>query len=86
MLDKCLHIGHNVYTGYQEPLNKGDKAVMVFVATLPIGLFMACLIYGMYQALDIETHWQDPPYDWNFEDEELWLTEPALLDYQSRED
>ena len=25
MLDKCLHSGHNVYTGYQEPLNKGDN-------------------------------------------------------------
>jgi hypothetical protein len=46
--------------------------MMVFLVTLPLGLFMACLIYGMYQALDIETHWQDPPYDWNFEDEELW--------------
>jgi hypothetical protein len=47
---------------------------------------MACLIYGMYQALDIETHWQDPPYDWNFEDEDLWITENELLDYQRRED
>ena len=25
MLDKCLHGWHNVYTGYQEPLNKGDN-------------------------------------------------------------
>jgi hypothetical protein len=60
--------------------------MMVFLVTLPLGLFMACLIWSMYQALDIETHWQDPPYDWNFEDEELWITETELLDYQRRED
>jgi hypothetical protein len=24
VLDLCLHGWHNVYTGYQEPLNKGD--------------------------------------------------------------
>ncbi len=52
--------------------------MMVFLVTLPLGLFMACLIYGMYQALDIETHW--------FEDEDLWITETELLDYQRRED
>ena len=25
MLDLCLHIRQDVYTGYQEPLNKGDN-------------------------------------------------------------
>ena len=27
MLDLCLHIGQNVYTGNQVPLNKGDNNV-----------------------------------------------------------
>jgi hypothetical protein len=60
--------------------------MMAYLVTLPLGLFMSCLIYAMWKATDIETHWQDPPYDWNFEDEELWLTEAELLDYQRRED
>jgi hypothetical protein len=51
---------------------------MMFLVTVPLLAFFSCLIYGMYQALDIETHWQDPPYDWNFEDEDLWLDEPDL--------
>jgi hypothetical protein len=59
---------------------------MMFLVTVPLLAFFSCLIYGMYQALDIETHWQDPPYDWNFEDEELWITETELLAYQRRED
>jgi hypothetical protein len=59
---------------------------MMFLVTVPLLAFFSCLIYGMYQALDIETQWQDPPYDWNFEDEELWITETELLDYQRRED
>jgi hypothetical protein len=59
---------------------------MIYFVTVPLLAFFGCLIYGMYQALDIETHWQDPPYDWNFEDEELWITETELLDYQRRED
>ncbi|CAB4142228.1 hypothetical protein UFOVP445_16 [uncultured Caudovirales phage] len=59
---------------------------MMFLITVPLLAFFSCLIYGMYQASDIETNWQDPPYDWNFEDEELWLTETELLDYQRRED
>jgi len=68
------------------PSRERSTPMMVFLVTLPLGLFMACLIYGMYQALDIETHWQDPPYDWNFEDEDLWITETEILDYQRRED
>jgi hypothetical protein len=59
---------------------------MIFFVTVPLFLFFSCLVYGMWLASDIETHWQDPPYDWNFEDEDLWLDEPAPLDYQSRED
>lgn len=59
---------------------------MMFLITVPLLAFFSCLIYGMYQASDIETNWQDPPYDWNFEDEELWITETELLDYQRRED
>ena len=59
---------------------------MMFLVTVPLLAFFSCLIYGMYQASDIETNWQDPPYDWNFEDEELWITETELLDYQRRED
>jgi hypothetical protein len=59
---------------------------MIYFVTIPLLAFFSCLIYGMYRATDIETHWQDPPYDWNFEDEDLWLDEPALLDYQRRED
>lgn len=59
---------------------------MIHIITVPLLAFFGCLIYGMYQALDIETQWQDPPYDWNFEDEELWITETELLDYQRRED
>jgi hypothetical protein len=59
---------------------------MIYFVTVPLLTFFGCLIYGMYQALDIETQWQDPPYDWNFEDEELWITETELLDYQRRED
>ena len=58
----------------------------MFLITVPLLAFFSCLIYGMYQASDIETNWQDPPYDWNFEDEELWITETELLDYQRRED
>ena len=46
---------------------------MMFLITVPLLAFFSCLIYGMYQASDIETNWQDPPYDWNFEDEDLWL-------------
>jgi hypothetical protein len=45
----------------------------IFFVTVPLGLFFSFLIYGLYQASDIETNWQDPPYDWNFEDEDLWL-------------
>ena len=60
--------------------------MMAFFVTLPLGLFMSCLIYAMWKATDIETNWQDAPYDWNFEDEELWITEAELLDYQRRED
>ena len=59
---------------------------MIYFVTVPLLAFFGCLIYGMYQALDIETQWQDPPYDWNFEDEELWITETELLDNQRRED
>jgi hypothetical protein len=59
--------------------------MMAFLVTLPLGLFMSCLIYAMWKATDIETHWQDPPYDWNFEDEELWLTEADLSAEQRRE-
>jgi len=59
---------------------------MIYFVTIPLLAFFSCLIYGMYRATDIETHWQDPPYDWNFEDEDLWLDEPATLDYQRRED
>ena len=59
---------------------------MMFLITVPLLAFFSCLIYGMYQASDIQTNWQDPPYDWNFEDEELWITETELLDYQRRED
>ncbi len=59
---------------------------MMFLITVPLLAFFSCLIYGMYQASDIETNWQDPPYDWNFEDEELWLTETEILDYQRRKD
>jgi len=59
---------------------------MIYFVTVPLLAFFSCLIYGMYQALDIETHWQDPPYDWNFEDEDLWLDEPDLSLYQRRED
>jgi hypothetical protein len=59
--------------------------MMAFLVTLPLGLFMSCLIYAMWRATDIETHWQDPPYDWNFEDEELWLTEADLSAEQRRE-
>ena len=59
---------------------------MIYFVTVPLLAFFTCLIYGMYQALDIETHWQDPPYDWNFEDEELLITETELLDYQRRKD
>jgi hypothetical protein len=40
----------------------------------------------MWVANDPETKWQIPPYDWNFEDEELWITKDELLDYQRRED
>ena len=59
--------------------------MMAILVTLPLGLFMSCLIYAMWKATDIETHWQDPPYDWNFEDEELWLTEADLSAEQRRE-
>jgi hypothetical protein len=59
--------------------------MMAFLVTLPLGLFMSCLIYAMWRATDIETHWQDPPYDWNFEDEELWITEADLSAEQRRE-
>jgi hypothetical protein len=59
--------------------------MMAFLVTLPLGLFMSCLIYAMWKATDIETHWQDPPYDWNFEDEELWLIEADLSAEQRRE-
>jgi len=59
--------------------------MMAFLVTLPLGLFMSCLIYAMWRATDIETNWQDPPYDWNFEDEELWLTEADLSAEQRRE-
>jgi hypothetical protein len=58
---------------------------MIYFVTIPLLAFFSCLIYGMYQALDIETHWQDPPYDWNFEDEDLWLDEPDLSTDQRRE-
>jgi hypothetical protein len=51
---------------------------MIFFVTVPLFVFFSCLVYGMWLASDIETHWQDPPYDWNFEDEELWLDEPDL--------
>jgi len=47
--------------------------VSIFFVTVPLGLFFSFLIYGLYQASDIETNWQEPPYDWNFEDEDLWL-------------
>jgi hypothetical protein len=59
---------------------------MMYLVTVPLLAFFACLLYGMYQATDIETDWTIPPYDWNFEDEDLWLPEPDLLDYQRRED
>ena len=29
---------------------------MMFLVTVPLLAFFSCLIYGMYQALDIETH------------------------------
>jgi hypothetical protein len=51
---------------------------MIYLFTTPLLAFFGCLIYAMWKASDIETHWQDPPYDWNFEDEELWLDEPDL--------
>jgi hypothetical protein len=59
---------------------------MIFFVTVPMFIFFSCLVYSLWLASDIETHWQDPPYDWNFEDEDLWLEKPAPLDYQSRED
>jgi hypothetical protein len=58
---------------------------MIFFVTVPLFIFFTCLVYGMWLASDIETHWQDPPYDWNFEDEDLWLPEPDLSAEQRRE-
>lgn len=58
---------------------------MIHLVTLPLGLFFSVLVYGLWLATDIETDWKEPPYDWNREDPELWLTEPATLDYQRRE-
>jgi hypothetical protein len=58
---------------------------MIFFVTVPLFVFFTCLVYGMWLASDIETHWQDPPYDWNFEDEDLWLPEPDLSAKQRRE-
>jgi hypothetical protein len=46
---------------------------MIYLLTTPLLGFFGCLLYAMWKAGDIETHWQDPPYDWNFEDEDLWL-------------
>jgi hypothetical protein len=47
--------------------------MMPYLVTVPLLIFFSCLIYAMWKATDIETNWQDPPYDWNFEDEDLWL-------------
>ena len=45
----------------------------VFLVSIPLGLFFSVLVYGLYCATDIETDWKEPPYDWNREDEDLWL-------------
>lgn len=45
---------------------------MGYFIGLPLGLFFGALIYGMWAALDIETEWKEPPYDWNQNDRDLW--------------
>jgi hypothetical protein len=60
---------------------------MMYLITTPLLGFFGCLLYAMYQAgQNTTTNWQIPPYDWDFEDEELWITQAELLDYQRRED
>jgi hypothetical protein len=59
---------------------------MMFLISIPLLAFFTCLLHAMWVANDPETKWQIPPYDWNFEDEELWITKDELLDYQRRED
>ena len=57
MLDLCLHIGQNVYTGYQEPLNKGDNMLKQLT---PLELEYEELIAdtnGVYAAI-LEGYWQ----------------------------
>lgn len=59
---------------------------MSYFLGLGIGLFFGALIYGMWSELDIEGEYKEPPYDWNQADPDLWLIEPVLSTYQSRED
>lgn len=59
---------------------------MSYFLGLGIGLFFGALIYGMWSELDIEGEYKQPPYDWNQADPDLWLIEPVLSTYQSRED
>lgn len=44
----------------------------IFFVSVPFCIFFGFLLWAMWDASNIETHWQDPPYDWNFEDEDLW--------------
>jgi hypothetical protein len=57
MLDLCLHIGHNVYTGYQEPLNKGDSMLKQLT---PLELEYEALIADIDgdHAASLEGYWQ----------------------------
>jgi hypothetical protein len=58
---------------------------MLYLITTPLLGFFGCLLYAMWKAGDIETNWQIPPYDWNFEDEDLWITNYDLSAEQRRE-
>jgi hypothetical protein len=57
MLDLCKHNGHNVYTGYQEPPNKGDNMLKQLT---PLELEYEALIAdidGDHAAI-LEGYWQ----------------------------
>jgi len=45
---------------------------MSYFLGLAIGLFFGALIYGMWNELDIEGEYKEPPYDWNQADPDLW--------------
>jgi hypothetical protein len=59
MLDLCLHGGHNVYTGDQAPLNKGDNMpeMDVLHSTILEGYWQGYDAYEIAEQLGEDPKW-----------------------------